>query len=72
MGRYRSSGSYGHRIQRLGGNFYRLFWTVDRYYSGSRLRFPRTGSRDTDEAGAHRFAKKWGIDFDFDEAEGRK
>jgi hypothetical protein len=61
MSRFRSSGSYGHSIYRMGEDWFRLHWTVDRYYSGSRLRFPRGASRDTDEAGAKRFAKKWGV-----------
>ena len=72
MGRYSSSGSYSHRIQRIGRDFYRLHWTVDRYYQGSRLRYPRGCSRDTDEAGATRFAKKWHLEYDFDTAEQRK
>jgi hypothetical protein len=62
VSRHRASGSYGHRIQRFGGDHYRLTWTVDRYYAGDRLRYPRRGTRDTDEAGAKRFAKRWGID----------
>lgn len=61
MSRFRSSGSYGHSIFRIGHDHYRLCWTVDRYYSGSRLRFPRGSSRDTDLAGAKRFAKRWGL-----------
>lgn len=63
MGRYSSNGSYGHRIMKLGDDSYRLFWTVDRYYSGSRLRFPRTASRDTDKNGALKFSKKWDLGF---------
>ena len=59
MSRFSSSGSYGHAIQHIGPDHYRLHWTVDRYYSGSRLRFPRGSSRDTDLAGAKRFAKRW-------------
>ena len=62
MSRHNSSGSYGHKIQRIGYGGYRLYWTVDRYYAGSRLRFPTGSSRDTDEAGAIRFAKKHGIE----------
>lgn len=61
MGRHRSNGSYGHRIAKIGSGHYRLSWTVDRYYAGSQLRFPRTTWRDTDEAGARRFAKRWGV-----------
>ena len=60
MGRFSGSTSYGHRIREMGG-YYRLSWATDRYYAGSRLRHPRTTERDTDEKGAERFAKKWGI-----------
>lgn len=45
----------------MGHDWFRLHWTVDRYYQGSRLRFPRGASRDTDFAGAMRFAIKWGL-----------
>lgn len=45
----------------MGDDWYRLHWTYDRYYSGSRLRFPQGRSRDTDLAGAQRFAKKWDL-----------
>ena len=61
MSRFNSHGSYGHKITKLGGGFFRLSWVVDRYYSGSRLRWPRGSSRDTDEAGAAKFAKKWNL-----------
>jgi hypothetical protein len=61
MGRYNSSSSYGHRIWRIGPDHYRLGWTVDRYYAGSRLRHPRGFDRDTDLAGAKRFARKWDL-----------
>lgn len=61
MSRYSRQTSYGHRIQHLGHGDYRLSWTVDRYYDGVRGRFPRRGTRDTDEAGAKRFAKRWRI-----------
>jgi hypothetical protein len=57
----RSGGAYGQKIQYLEFDRYRLHWTVDRHYAGSRLRFPTTISRDTDESGARRFAKKWGV-----------
>lgn len=57
------SGSYGHRIVREGRGDFRIYWTIDRKYEGSRLRYPRSHSRDTDEAGARRFAKKHAIPF---------
>jgi hypothetical protein len=61
VSRLRSSGSYGHAIQKLGRDCYRLSWVVDRYYPDSRLRYPRTTTRDTDLAGAVRFAERWEI-----------
>lgn len=61
MSRYSGQASYGHKVSFIGfGDCYRLHWTVDRYYEGSRLRFPTGYSRDTDKAGAERFCKKWG------------
>lgn len=53
--------AYAHRIAKLGPDDYRLFWTVDHKYATSRLRFPRSHSRDTDTAGARRFAKRHGV-----------
>jgi hypothetical protein len=58
-----TSSSYNHRIQDLGHGRYRLSWTIDKKYEGSRLRFPRGMSRDTDEKGAKRFAKRWDLTF---------
>lgn len=55
--------SYGHRIQILDHECFRISWVIDRKISGSRLRFPTTLSRDTDKAGAERFAKKWNLVF---------
>jgi len=63
MGRYNSGGSYDHRCQRLGGDWYRIRWTYDRYINGSRLRWPTQHTRDTDEKGARRFCKKWDCKF---------
>lgn len=62
MSRFLGGGSYGHNLTRVGPDHWRLAWTVDRYVKGSRLRFPQTQTRDTDEAGAKRFAKRWGIE----------
>lgn len=53
--------SYGHRIRQFEADHFRLFWTVDFHYPDSRLRHPRGFSRDTDKAGADRFARKWGV-----------
>lgn len=61
MSRHHSSGSKGHWIARVGFDHYRLSWIVDRYYEGSRLRFPTAYRRDTDKAGAERFARRWGV-----------
>lgn len=62
MGRITGSrSSYGHRIHRIMDDVYRLSWTFDTKQMGSRLRFPRTITRDTDEDGAIRYAKKWNI-----------
>lgn len=60
MTRHRSTGSHSHHIRRLGWDF-EVSWVVDRYYAGSRLRFPRRSSRLTDEAGAKRFSKRHGV-----------
>lgn len=54
--------TYGHSIRRIGSDHYRLSWTIDRKYAGSRLRHPTTYHRDTGEDGAQRFAKKWGAE----------
>ena len=63
MSRYSSSSSTGHHACWLGEDEYEISWVVDFYYSGSRLRFPRRFRRDTNEAGAKRFCKKWKINF---------
>ena len=68
MSRYSLNRSYGHRIKKVCPDEYKLSWTVDRYYSDSRLRFPRKCCRFIDERGARRFAKKWGIDFPEDKS----
>lgn len=51
--------AYGHDVRKIAHDHYRLSWTIDRKYANSRLRFPTSFQRDTDEAGAKRFAKKW-------------
>ena len=59
MSRYGKQNSYGHRIKALGGGYYRLSWSYDFYIKGSMLRFCKTVQRETDEAGAMCFAKRW-------------
>jgi hypothetical protein len=61
MSRYRRRGSYNHWVRRMGHDWFRIGWTLDYYYTGSRLRFPRGFNRDTDFAGARRFAKHWNL-----------
>ena len=64
MSRYNSNGSYNHECKKYTDGMYLISWTYDRYYSGSRLRFPQSRSRWTDEKGAKRFCKKWNINFE--------
>jgi len=35
MGRYNTSGSYDHGLERFGPDEYRMHWTYDAYYSGT-------------------------------------
>lgn len=56
------AGGKHHRIQYHGGGIYVLSWQYEIKYTGSRLLFHRTMSRDTDRKGAERFAKKWGCE----------
>lgn len=74
MGRYSSNPSYGHWCKPISGDpgFYWIGWTMDRYYEGSRLRHPQSYQRDTDERGARRFCKKWGVAFPEAERQGVK
>ena len=56
-----SRSAYSHSIKRILGHQYRLSWSFDTKVAGSRLRYERTITRDTDFAGAVRFAKKWDL-----------
>jgi len=56
-----SKGSYNHHAREIGPDHWRLSWTVDFKHEGSRLRYPRVYTRDTDLAGAKRFARRWGL-----------
>lgn len=60
MALVRSKG-YGHHIQAIGFDHYRLSWDSDYKCGGSRIRHTRTMTRDTDEKGARKFAKKWDV-----------
>jgi len=61
MSRDRSSSAYGFGLRRIGPDHWRMSWAVDFHYEGSRLRHPRVFTRDTDDAGARRFAKRHGL-----------
>jgi hypothetical protein len=61
MGRFSKSHAHGFSLKRMGPDHWRMFWTVDFYYPTSRLRHPRGFSRDTNDAGALRFAKMHGL-----------
>ena len=64
MSRYSGGGSYGHNcIYNKKWNDWDISWYIDRYYEGSRLRFPRKFVKSTDEKGAKRFCKKWKLEF---------
>jgi len=66
MSRFGPNPSYGHwckRVEHRFGTWYEIGWTVDRYYGTDVLRYPIASARQTDEAGARRFCKKWGIEF---------
>lgn len=51
-------GGHGHRIRKERDDEYVVSWRVDRKIG--RLRAETWQRRDTDRAGALRFAKKWG------------
>lgn len=65
MSRYTSEGSYKHSCHKIKySDAYEITWTVDFYYSGSRLRFPRRFGRITNKRGAKIFCKKHNIPFE--------
>ncbi len=53
------SGSYNHRVRREREDEYVVSWIV--YRKIGRLLARTRYSRDTNEAGARKFAKKWGV-----------
>jgi len=62
-GRYKAQHSYNHDCSYIAGGSWEIRWTVDRYYAGSRLRFPTTYRRIADESGAKRFCQRWNVEF---------
>ena len=62
MSRFNSSGAYNFCCRALSDGDYRISWTVDYYYDGYRLRYPRRFSRITDNKGASRFCKNHNIE----------
>jgi hypothetical protein len=50
---------YGHRVVEKWNGWYELSWKSD--YAVGNLRDWRVMRRDTDRAGAERFAKKWNV-----------
>lgn len=61
MSRYRQQKSYYHSCVYIGWGTFCMSWTVDRFVKNSRLRYPTTYQRDTDEPGARRFCRRWDI-----------
>lgn len=61
MSSHRGQSSHGHRVRYVPefGGYYLMYWTVPQQVG--RLRYPRGCRRQTDRAGAERFAKKWGV-----------
>ncbi len=53
------AGGRGHRVAYIGYGTYRLSWRYE--VKHGRLLGHRTVTRDTDEKGAERFAKKWNV-----------
>jgi hypothetical protein len=53
---------HGHCIKRLTHDDFRLSWVYNKRVAnrGRHLIWPTRITRDTDRAGAERFAKKWG------------
>jgi hypothetical protein len=62
MGRYSGNTSYGHRWRKIGVNEFIISWIYDKYYAGSRLRFPQHRDKYVDLKGCIKFCKKWGIE----------
>lgn len=58
-----TSKSYAHKCTKksVDGYYYEISWVTDKM--NGRYRVPTRQFRETDEDGAKRFCKKWGIDF---------
>lgn len=61
MALVRSGGSH-HYIKRIYPDIYEIGWAYEAKYTGARTRHHRWIRRDTNEKGARRFAKKWGLE----------
>jgi hypothetical protein len=59
----RKRSSHSERCVSTGHGYYRISWVIDFYYPNKMYRTPRGFERITDEKGARRFCKKWGIKF---------
>lgn len=53
------SGSHNHHARLISADTWQIYWTVDQKYG--RMLYPRTFCRSTDDKGAKRFIKKWGL-----------
>jgi hypothetical protein len=62
MGRFSVNRSREHNCEWVGFDTYEISWVYDRYYAGSRLRFPRGMKRITDTRGAIKFCKRWKLE----------
>jgi hypothetical protein len=63
MGRFSSTRKASNfRLRFITRGHWRMSWTVDYYYADSTLRWPRRFKRDTDDAGAARFARKHNLE----------
>jgi len=60
--------SYGHNISKIVDDAYSLRWWVN-HFGTRRGVYARPFDRPTDEAGAKRFAKRWGVEMPEDRQE---
>lgn len=64
------AGSHSHRLVKCGDGRYEMRWHTNHWARGSRLRVIAAHSRDTNEVGAKRFAKRWGVKMPEDKKKG--